>query len=165
MATENSVPAHAEQVAHVVNTICTRTLNHFAEEAKTNGESLKDAFERYEIDYAWHVLASDRMRERTVAALQAKHQCAVTEAQKAGIADILDGRLARARGAASPYGKFIDSTLDRFVETAAFLGFAVYFAERPWGPLVVAAGGESVVCRRRSLRPPVLKPVPPTIGG
>ena len=41
---------------------------------------------------------------------------------------------------ASPYGKFIDSTLDRFVETFAFLGFAVYFASRPWGPLVVAAG-------------------------
>jgi phosphatidylglycerophosphate synthase len=41
---------------------------------------------------------------------------------------------------ASAYGKFIDSTLDRFVETFAFLGFAVYFAARPWGPLVVAAG-------------------------
>lgn len=58
----------------------------------------------------------------------------------AGVCDILDGRLARARGLASPYGKFIDSTLDRFVETLAFLGFAVYFAARPWGPLVVAAG-------------------------
>jgi phosphatidylglycerophosphate synthase len=58
----------------------------------------------------------------------------------AGVCDILDGRLARARGLASPYGKFIDSTLDRFVETFAFLGFAVYFADRPWGPLVAAAG-------------------------
>ncbi len=58
----------------------------------------------------------------------------------AGVCDILDGRLARARKVASPYGKFIDSTLDRFVETFAFLGFAVYFAGRPWGPLVVAAG-------------------------
>jgi phosphatidylglycerophosphate synthase len=58
----------------------------------------------------------------------------------AGTCDILDGRLARARRVASPYGKFIDSTLDRFVETATFLGFAAYFADRPWGPLVVAAG-------------------------
>jgi CDP-diacylglycerol--glycerol-3-phosphate 3-phosphatidyltransferase len=58
----------------------------------------------------------------------------------AGVCDILDGRLARAQGVASAYGKFIDSTLDRFVETFAFLGFAVYFAGRPWGPLVVAAG-------------------------
>jgi CDP-diacylglycerol--glycerol-3-phosphate 3-phosphatidyltransferase len=58
----------------------------------------------------------------------------------AGACDVLDGRLARARQVASRYGKFIDSTLDRFVETAAFLGFAVYFAGRPWGSLVVAAG-------------------------
>jgi phosphatidylglycerophosphate synthase len=58
----------------------------------------------------------------------------------AGVADILDGRLARARGVASPYGKFIDSTLDRFVETFAFLGFAFYFASRPFGAVVVAAG-------------------------
>jgi len=58
----------------------------------------------------------------------------------AGISDVLDGRLARARQVASPYGKFVDATLDRFVETFAFLGFAVYFAERPYGPLVVAAG-------------------------
>jgi phosphatidylglycerophosphate synthase len=58
----------------------------------------------------------------------------------AGTCDILDGRLARTRQVASPYGKFIDSTLDRFVETATFLGFAVYFGGRDWGPLVVAAG-------------------------
>jgi phosphatidylglycerophosphate synthase len=58
----------------------------------------------------------------------------------AGICDILDGRLARHLKLASPYGKFVDATLDRFVETFAFLGFAVYFARWPWGPLVVAAG-------------------------
>jgi CDP-diacylglycerol--glycerol-3-phosphate 3-phosphatidyltransferase len=58
----------------------------------------------------------------------------------AGACDVLDGRLARASGVASPYGKFIDSTLDRFVESFAFLGFAVYFAGWPWGALVVAAG-------------------------
>jgi phosphatidylinositol phosphate synthase len=58
----------------------------------------------------------------------------------AGVADILDGRLARARGLSSAYGKFIDSTLDRFVETFAFLGFAAYFTGRPWGPITVAAG-------------------------
>lgn len=58
----------------------------------------------------------------------------------AGICDILDGRLARALKLASPYGKFVDATLDRFVESFAFLGFAVYFARWPYGPLVVAAG-------------------------
>lgn len=58
----------------------------------------------------------------------------------AGVCDILDGRLARSQQLASPYGKFIDSTLDRFVETFAFLGFAVYFGGQSLGGLVVAAG-------------------------
>ncbi|MGD8897300.1 MAG: CDP-alcohol phosphatidyltransferase family protein [Acidobacteriota bacterium] len=58
----------------------------------------------------------------------------------AGICDILDGRLARAQQVASSYGKFIDSTLDRFVETFVFLGFAVYFRDHPFGALTVAAG-------------------------
>ncbi|HXY38853.1 MAG TPA: CDP-alcohol phosphatidyltransferase family protein [Vicinamibacteria bacterium] len=58
----------------------------------------------------------------------------------AGACDVLDGRLARARELASVYGKFIDSTLDRWVETLAFLGFAAYLGQRPWGALVVAAG-------------------------
>ena len=57
----------------------------------------------------------------------------------AGICDILDGRLARAQQKASPYGKFIDSTLDRFVETFAFLGFAVYFQDRPLGAFFAVA--------------------------
>lgn len=89
MAIEHSVPEHAEQVAHVVSAICTRTLNHFAEEAKTNGESLKDALDRYEIDYAWHVLGSARLREATVALLEARNQHAASEEQKAQVADIL----------------------------------------------------------------------------
>lgn len=58
----------------------------------------------------------------------------------AGTCDILDGRLARARNVASPYGKFIDATLDRFVETFAFLGFAVYFQGRPLAVFFVVAG-------------------------
>lgn len=59
----------------------------------------------------------------------------------AGICDIMDGRIARARNLASPYGKFIDSTLDRFVETFAFLGFALYLGSGPWryGALLAAA--------------------------
>src|SRR5574340_194043 len=65
----------------------------------------------------------------------------------AGMCDVLDGRLARARGVSSDYGKFIDSTLDRFVETFAYLGFAAWFARWTWGPLIVAAalGGSLLV--------------------
>lgn len=56
-----------------------------------------------------------------------------------GICDILDGRIARATHASSLYGTFIDSTLDRFVETFAFLGLAVYLGHHRLGPLVVCA--------------------------
>ncbi len=56
-----------------------------------------------------------------------------------GVADILDGRLARALKLESDYGKFIDSTLDRFVEVFAFLGFVVYLRPHTWGSLVAAA--------------------------
>lgn len=57
----------------------------------------------------------------------------------AGICDIMDGRLARALQVASPYGKFIDSTLDRFVETFAFLGFAWHLRATPYGGFLAAA--------------------------
>jgi CDP-diacylglycerol--glycerol-3-phosphate 3-phosphatidyltransferase len=56
-----------------------------------------------------------------------------------GIADIFDGRVARARNIASEYGKFIDSTLDRFVEVFAFLGFVVFLRALPYGPLAASA--------------------------
>ena len=56
-----------------------------------------------------------------------------------GVCDILDGRIARATGVASPYGDFIDSTFDRFVEAAAFLGFALYLRGTPHGPFLAAA--------------------------
>jgi len=56
-----------------------------------------------------------------------------------GVADIMDGRIARVRGLASRYGAFIDSTLDRFVEVFAFLGFSIYLAPFAWGPSLAMA--------------------------
>jgi phosphatidylglycerophosphate synthase len=56
-----------------------------------------------------------------------------------GVCDIMDGRVARARGVASDYGKFIDATLDRFVEVFALLGFVVFLAPFRFGPLLAAA--------------------------
>ncbi len=56
-----------------------------------------------------------------------------------GVADIFDGRIARARNIASEYGKFIDSTLDRFVEVFAFLGFVYYLRDFTYGPLLATA--------------------------
>ena len=54
-----------------------------------------------------------------------------------GLADILDGRIARARGMASARGEFLDSMLDRFAEAFAFAGLALYFG--PWPPAAAAA--------------------------
>lgn len=56
-----------------------------------------------------------------------------------GVCDILDGRIARARRLDSTYGKFIDSTLDRFVEVFALLGFVHFLAPHRGGSLVAAA--------------------------
>ncbi len=93
MALDHLVSDHAAPLAHVMDALSTRTLNHFAEEARQNGESLKDAFERYEIDYAWHVLGSERLREATLAHL-ASRQHVVTEAQKDSLAGILQAAAA-----------------------------------------------------------------------
>jgi len=56
-----------------------------------------------------------------------------------GVCDILDGRLARRLKMDSPYGKFIDSTLDRFVEVFALLGFVFALRGFPYGPLLASA--------------------------
>jgi len=53
-----------------------------------------------------------------------------------GLADIMDGRIARARGLASKYGEFLDSMLDRFSEAFVFVGLAFCFE----GSAVAAAG-------------------------
>jgi CDP-diacylglycerol--glycerol-3-phosphate 3-phosphatidyltransferase len=55
-----------------------------------------------------------------------------------GLCDILDGRIARARGVSSAYGAFVDSTLDRFAEAFVLLGFAFYLRSFSAGPLVTA---------------------------
>jgi CDP-diacylglycerol--glycerol-3-phosphate 3-phosphatidyltransferase len=56
-----------------------------------------------------------------------------------GVCDIFDGRMARARNLSSKYGMFIDSTLDRFVEVAAFLGFVFTLRFFNYGALLAAA--------------------------
>lgn len=53
-----------------------------------------------------------------------------------GLADVFDGRIARARGLASRYGAFMDSTLDRFAEVFSFVGVTWYLSATPWGASV-----------------------------
>jgi CDP-diacylglycerol--glycerol-3-phosphate 3-phosphatidyltransferase/CDP-diacylglycerol--inositol 3-phosphatidyltransferase len=42
--------------------------------------------------------------------------------------DLIDGHMARESGRASPFGAFLDSTLDRVGDAAIFSGLALYFA-------------------------------------
>lgn len=42
--------------------------------------------------------------------------------------DLLDGHMARLTGKSSPFGAFLDSTLDRIGDGAIFVGLALYFA-------------------------------------
>jgi len=57
-----------------------------------------------------------------------------------GVADVLDGRIARALGVEGPRGAFLDSTLDRFAEVGAFVGLAVYYQASTPALVVVAIG-------------------------
>jgi phosphatidylglycerophosphate synthase len=55
-----------------------------------------------------------------------------------GASDIFDGRIARARNISNERGAFLDSTLDRFAETFAFVGLAVFYQGIPWATAAVA---------------------------
>lgn len=69
-----------------------------------------------------------------------------------GLADIMDGRVARARGLASPYGEFLDSMLDRFAEVFAFVGVAYYLMPVRTGVLAttLAVGSSLLVSYARA---------------
>jgi phosphatidylglycerophosphate synthase len=68
-----------------------------------------------------------------------------------GIADVLDGEVARATHSADARGAFLDSTLDRFTEFFAFVGIAYLFASG-WRAVavVVALGGSLLVSYTRA---------------
>jgi CDP-diacylglycerol--glycerol-3-phosphate 3-phosphatidyltransferase len=69
-----------------------------------------------------------------------------------GATDVLDGRIARARGVVSSSGAFLDSTLDRFAETFAYAGLAVGFATSAPAVLAtaMALGGSLLVSYARA---------------
>lgn len=69
-----------------------------------------------------------------------------------GIADIMDGRIARARGLVSSYGEFLDSMLDRFAEVFAFVGLGAYLWHLHYGLIAVtlAAGSSLLVSYARA---------------
>jgi CDP-diacylglycerol--glycerol-3-phosphate 3-phosphatidyltransferase len=68
-----------------------------------------------------------------------------------GIADVLDGDLARRRGVVSAAGAFIDSTFDRFAEVFAFAGLAWFFGSgTPVMLVLVGMGGSLLVSYTRA---------------
>lgn len=79
----------AQALADLQETLSTRTVAEFAAEARIDGESLQQALERYEVDYAWHVLGSERLREQTLSELEARLQRAANDEQRACVSDIL----------------------------------------------------------------------------
>ena len=59
----------------------------------------------------------------------------------AGLGDLLDGPLARLTGKASPFGAFLDSTVDRYSDFFLFGGLALHFAsQESWGWCQVTLG-------------------------
>jgi CDP-diacylglycerol---glycerol-3-phosphate 3-phosphatidyltransferase len=69
-----------------------------------------------------------------------------------GLADILDGRIARARGLVNRYGAFMDSTLDRFAEVFAFAGVAWGLSGSTFGASIttLAIGASMLVSYARA---------------
>lgn len=68
-----------------------------------------------------------------------------------GFADVMDGQIARARNIANDQGAFLDSTLDRFSEFAAFVGLALFYdSGLPVVLIVIALGGSMLVSYTRA---------------
>ncbi|MBA4213167.1 MAG: hypothetical protein C0449_08805 [Polaromonas sp.] len=76
-------------IARFSQGLSTRTLRHVAEEARLDSESLKQGVERYEIDYAWQVLGSQRLQEACLVALAERLASPVTDSQRACLVDVL----------------------------------------------------------------------------
>ena len=95
MTTPLIASEQAALLAGIVNGLCTRPLVQFAAESRLDGESLADAVERYEIDYAWLVLGAPRTCEAVVSRLRSELGPAAAEALKPAVAEVL--QLAAAR--------------------------------------------------------------------
>ncbi len=108
---------HDELLAFVLKNLCTRPLNGFAQESRLDGESLKDAVERYEVDYAWHVLGSDRLRDATLARLETRLGQAATAAQRSSVTAVL-----REAAASQPADLLMSFDNDLPEQLAALLG-------------------------------------------
>lgn len=69
--------------------LVTRSVAHVAAEARQDGESLRNLVDRYDIDYAWHVLGSDRQREAVLATLASRLGRPADDTQRKAVHDLL----------------------------------------------------------------------------
>ncbi|WP_349741470.1 hypothetical protein [Roseateles cavernae] len=112
--------SQAELLSRLIAGLCTRTLKQFAEESRLDGESLRDVVERYEVDYAWQVLSSARLRDDTVARVAERLKQPPSEPLQAWIADLLG-----AAAAAQPSELLMsfDNDVPEQLATLLFTGF------------------------------------------
>src|ERR671914_1620230 len=61
----------------------------------------------------------------------------------ANLFDMLDGQVARLTGRVTPFGGFLDSSLDRLSDMAAFVGLMVFYARYTDDPASLAYGQHS----------------------
>jgi CDP-diacylglycerol--glycerol-3-phosphate 3-phosphatidyltransferase len=127
------------------------------------GEGLRQWF-RYRVEPLVDVLLAAGVRADWVSAVQLAISalCGLAYARgwlftagwlllSGGTLDVLDGSMARKRGAASPRGAFIDSVGDRYGECAVFLGLAAQFrASWPLWAVLAAAFGAFMVSYTRA---------------
>ncbi|MGE0099499.1 MAG: hypothetical protein AB7S86_14245 [Hydrogenophaga sp.] len=89
MTPNTPLTVNAEWVSRTVKLLCTRTLQQFADEARQDGESLRDLVDRYDIDFAWQVLGSQRLLDATVAELESRMERKPTSQQQAEVVAVL----------------------------------------------------------------------------
>jgi len=94
MADVNAALLRDDLLSRFTQGLVTRTLAQVAEEARQDGESLKDLVTRYEIDYAWHVLGSQRTRQACLAVLEARGARPAPEAHLVLLNGLLDAAAA-----------------------------------------------------------------------
>lgn len=83
-----------ELLSRFTEGLVTRTVAHVAAEARLDGESLRNLVDRYDIDYAWQVLGSDRLREMVLAALASRLGRPADDTQRKAVHDLLQAAAA-----------------------------------------------------------------------
>lgn len=115
MAVDNAAPAREDECLSLFTQgLVTRSMAHLAEEARLDGESLKNAVDRYEIDYAWHVLGADRTQDAVLAALESRQGHTASDAQRAWASRLLNAAAAaQAADALMSFDNDVPELMDR----------------------------------------------------